>query len=50
MSHIITKLRTNQIHKLIEEGLSKSEMSKEIGIGVNTITYWCRKLDVEPKK
>jgi len=48
MSYILTKLRTNQITKMIDEGLSKSEIAKQLGITVSSVTYWCRKLNVEP--
>ena len=48
MSYILTRLRTNQITKLINEGLSKSEIAEQIGIDVNSVTYWCRKIGVEP--
>ena len=48
MSYILTRLRTNQITKLINEGLSKSEIAERIGIDVSSVTYWCRKLSIEP--
>lgn len=48
MSYILTKWRTNQITKLINEGLSKAEIAERIGIGVSSVTYWCRKIGVEP--
>ena len=41
MSHILSKLRTYQITKLIDEGLSKSEMAEQIGIDISSVTYWC---------
>ena len=47
MSHIITKLRTNQITKLVKDGYSKSEIAKQIGIGVSSVTYWCDKLGLK---
>lgn len=50
MSHILTKLRTNQITKLVDEGLSKSEIAKQIGIDISSVIYWCNKLGVKPKK
>ena len=50
MSHILTKLRTHQITKLINEGFSKSEMAKQLGITVTSVTYWCKKLGIEPPK
>lgn len=49
MSYILTKIRTNQITKLINEGLSKSEIAEQIGIDISSVTYWCNKLGVEPK-
>lgn len=50
MSYILTKLRTHQITKLTEKGLSKSEIAERIGIDISSVTYWCRKLCIEPKK
>ena len=47
MSYIITKLRTNQITKLVKEGYSKSEIAKQIGIGIGSVTYWCNKLGLK---
>ena len=47
MSYIITRLRTNQITKLVRDGYSKSEIAKQIGIGVSSVTYWCDKLGLE---
>ena len=50
MSYILTKLQTHQITKLTKEGLSKSEIAKRIGIDISSVTYWCNKLGVKPKK
>lgn len=47
MSHIITRLRTIQITKLVEDGCSKSEIAKQIGIDISSVTYWCDKLGLK---
>jgi len=50
MSLILTKLRTNQITKLASKGFSKIRIAEQLEIDVNSVTYWYRKLNIEPEE
>lgn len=50
MSLLLTKLRTNQITKLVSKGYSKSEIAEQLGINVNSVTYWYRKINIKSEE